>query len=137
VASILARSDTLTPSMSVGVLVGAPFLIVGLSLANFTLHNALALLFPGWVRLGETGGARVEVLGQVMLTTILTFTMLAAMLVAPALVAGVVYFVLRLPPAAAIVSTAITAGVILAAETYLLIGVLGKSLDRLEPMQVG
>ncbi|MEO7455424.1 MAG: hypothetical protein ABIY52_04130, partial [Gemmatimonadaceae bacterium] len=136
-AMAFAPRDPLTTGMRLGALAGAPFFLLGLNLANFTIHNGLALLFPGWVRLGEAGAAGVEMMGQMMLTTILTFSLLALLLVVPALVGAVVYVVLHFPPAAAIATTAIAAGAALAGESWLIMEVLGKSLDKLEPMQVG
>ena len=123
--------------MRIGALIGAPVFLLGLNLANFTVHNGLALLFPGWVRLGEAGVAGVEVMGQMMLTSIVTLLMLGLLLIVPALVAAVVYVALHWPPAAAIAGTGIIAGLVLGGEGYLLMGALGGSLDRLEPAQVG
>jgi hypothetical protein len=120
-----------------GVLIAAPLFLLGINFANFTIHNGLALLFPGWVRLGEQGGAGVEAMGQMMLTSIVTLFMLAVLLIAPALMAGVVYFTLHLPLAASIVAMGIVAGIALVIEGYLLAAALGGSLDRLEPSQVG
>jgi hypothetical protein len=120
-----------------GALIAAPLFLLGLNFANFTIHNGLALLFPGWVRLGEQGGAGVEAMGQMMLTSLITLFMLAVLLIVPALAAGVVYFALHLPLAASIVAMGTVAGIALVIEGYLLAGALGGSLDRLEPSQVG
>ncbi len=136
IAMSFTPRDPLTSGMRLGALVGAPVFLFGLSLANFTIHNGLALLFPGWVRSGETGAAGVEVMGQMMLTTILTFTLLALLLVVPAIVATVVYVVLQWPLPALIAASAMTAGAALAGEAYVVIGFLGSSLERLEPQQV-
>jgi hypothetical protein len=110
--------------------------LVGLNFANVTIHNALALLFPGWVRLGEAGAAGVEAMGQAMLTSIITLFMLAVLLIVPTLIAGILFVVLNWPAPGAIAVTGIVAGVALTVEGYLLAGALGGSLDRLEPAQV-
>jgi ABC-2 type transport system permease protein len=123
--------------MRIGAQIGAPFLLLGINLANFTIHNGLALLFPAWVRLGETGAAGIEMMGQTMLTMIVTLVMLAVVLLTPALLGGGTYFAMRSSAAEAIASGCIVAGIVLVGEAYLLIGVLGSSLQRLEPMQVG
>jgi hypothetical protein len=120
-----------------GVLLAAPLFLLGLNFANFTIHNGLALLFPGWVRLGEQGGAGVEAMGQMMLTSLITLFMLAVLLIVPALAAAVVYATLHMPLAASIVAVGIVAGIALTIEGYLLAAALGGSLDRLEPAQVG
>ena len=119
------------------MLIAAPLFLLGINFANFTIHNGFALLFPGWVRLGEQGGAGVEAMGQMMLTSIITLFMLAVLLIVPALAAGAVYFALQLPLAASIVAMGIVAGIALVIEGYLLAAALGGSLDRLEPSQVG
>ncbi|MDB4892062.1 MAG: hypothetical protein JWL61_3917 [Gemmatimonadetes bacterium] len=134
--SFIARRP-LPADVRLGVVIAAPLFLLGLNFANFTIHNGLALLFPGWVRLGEQGGAGVEAMGQMMLTSFITLFMLAALLVVPALAAGAVYYALHLPLAAAIVAMGIVAGIALMIEGYLLAAALGGSLDRLEPLQVG
>ena len=138
---LLAMSFVATPMLAapvrIGAVIGAPVFLLGLNLANFTVHNGIALLFPGWVRLGETGAAGVEMMGQMMLTSIITLFMLAVLLIVPALVAAVVYVALHWPPSAAIAGSGIVGGLVLGAEAWLMMGALGGSLDRLEPAQVG
>ena len=95
------------------------------------------LLFPGWVRLGETGVNGIEVMGQTMLTLIVTNLMLLVLCLGPATGAAAVWFVARGYMPAAIVGAMVVAGVVLAFEAFLVIGALGGSLDRLEPSQVG
>jgi hypothetical protein len=113
--------------------------LIGLNFANFTIHNGMALLFPGWVRLGDVagGGAGVEVMGQMMLTLIVTLLLLAILLVLPAIAGASVYFGMQLPQFFAVAGAGIAAGIACGIEAYLLISALGGSLDRLEPMQVG
>jgi hypothetical protein len=129
--------DTLDLGTRIGALIAAPVFLVGLNFANFTIHNGLALLFPGWVRVGEPGAAGVEAMGQMMLTSLITLLLLAILLIVPGLTAAIVYVVLGWPPLAAIAASGIVAGVMLTIEGYLLAGALGGSLDRLEPMQIG
>ena len=134
--SFIARRP-LAADIRVGIIIAAPLLLLGVNFANFTVHNGLALLFPGWVRLGELGGGGVEAMGQMMLTSFITLFMLAVLLILPALAAGVVYVTLHLPLAAGIVAMGVVGGIALVVEGYLLAGALGGSLDRLEPSQVG
>jgi ABC-2 type transport system permease protein len=139
-AGLLAMSfistKTLDTDVRIGALIAAPVFLLGLNFANFTIHNGLALLFPGWIRLGEAGAAGVEAMGQAMLTSFITLFMLAVLLILPALIAGIVYLVLHWPTVGAIAVTGLVAGVALTVEGYLLAGALGGSLDRLEPAQV-
>jgi hypothetical protein len=140
-AGLLAMSfitkETLDAQVRIGALIAAPVFLVGLNFANFTIHNGLALLFPGWVRVGEPGSAGVEAMGQMMLTSIITLLLLAILLIVPGLTAAIVYLALHWPPLAAIAASGIVAGVMLTIEGYLLAGALGGSLDRLEPAQIG
>lgn len=134
--SFIAKT-TLTADVRIGAIIAAPVFLLGLNFANFTIHNGLALLFPGWVRLGDSGSAGVEAMGQMMLTLIITVLMLATLLIVPALAATVVYLVLGWPVFAAVPAAGITAGAALLIEGYLLATALGGSFDRLEPEQVG
>ena len=130
------EKDTIPMDLRIGMLIAAPVFLFGLNLANFTIHNGLALLFPAWVRLGSAGGAGVEAMGQMMLTSIITLALLAVLLVVPAIAGASVYFVMQWPPLFAVAGAGIAAGVALGLEGYLLIGALGGVLDRLEPMQI-
>lgn len=123
----------LSLEIRLGMLVAAPVLLVGVSFANFTIHNGMALLFPAWVRLGAAGEAGVEAMGQVMLTSIVTLFLLAILLVIPALAAAAVWFVMHWPPLFAIVGAGWIAGIAFAMEAFLLIAALGGALERLEP----
>jgi hypothetical protein len=127
----------LNADLRLSVLLAAPLFLLGLNFANFTIHNGLALLFPGWVRLGDHPPGGVEAMGQMMLTSLITLFMLTVLLIVPTLVAGVVYFTLHLPLAVSVVAMGLLAGIALTVEGYLLAAALGGSLDRLEPAQVG
>ena len=139
-AAALAMSfistDTLPAGIRAGALIAAPALLFGLNLANFTIHNGMALLFPAWVRLGDTGGGGLESIGQMMLTSIVTFSLLALLLVVPLIVGGAAYFNLRFLPLVGVASAGIAAGVLLGLEAWLLIMLLGGRLERLEPSDV-
>jgi hypothetical protein len=104
-----------------------------LNIANFSIHNGLALLFPAWVRIGESNPAGVEMMGQMMLTLIVTFVMLLALLIVPAAVGGVVFAVLQLQHWPAYAVGGAVAGLVLLAESWLVLTMLGGSLERLEP----
>ena len=131
------QRDSLPLDIRIGLLIAAPIFLLGLNVANFTVHNGMALLFPAWVRLGEPGGAGVEAMGQMMLTSIVTLLLLSILLFLPAIAGAAVYFVLHWPPLFAVAGAGIASGVACGLEGYLLIGALGGALDRLEPMQVG
>lgn len=128
---------TIPLDIRIGMFIASPVLLVGLSIANFTIHNGMALLFPAWVRLGTSGGAGVEAMGQMMLTSIVTVLLLAILLILPTIAGAAVYFVMQWPPLFAVAGAGIAAGIACGIEGYLLIGALGGALDRLEPMQIG
>lgn len=136
-AMSFTQAGMLPLDVRLGALIGAPVFVLGLNLANFTVHNGLALLFPGWVRLGETGVAGIEAMGQMMLTSIVTLVMLGLLLIVPALTVAVLFVTMHWPPLAAVAASGMVAGFVLGAESYLLMGALGGSLDRLEPAHVG
>jgi len=131
------QKDTIPIDIRIGMLIASPVLLAGLSIANFTIHNGMALLFPAWVPLGTSGGAGVEAMGQMMLTSIITLLLLAILLILPAIAGAAVYFVMQWPPLFAVASAGIAVGIACGLEGYLLIGALGGALDRLEPMQIG
>lgn len=135
-AGFMAENSVPLP-IRAGVLIGAPALLAGLNLANFTIHNGIALLFPAWVRLGETGVAGIEVMGQTMLTLLVTSIALLVLCIGPAAGAAAVWYVARDYLPVAIGAGAMVAGLVLTFEAFLVVGALGGSLDRLEPSQVG
>jgi hypothetical protein len=115
----------------------APVLLLGLDGAVFMIHNALALLFPGWVKLGATGATGIETIGMGMMTMLIVLVMLALMLVAPAVAGAIVWALLRAHLDLALFVGGIVAGLVLIGESVLLAFSLGGALDRVEPMQVG
>jgi len=133
----LMSSGVPSVAIRLGVLLGAPALLLGLNLANFTIHNGMALLFPAWVRVGEGGTAGIETIGQSMLTIIVTMFLLIVMSLIPAVIGAAMYFYWRSLPLVALVFTGLIGGAVLAAESYGLMVLLGRSLERLEPSHIG
>jgi ABC-2 type transport system permease protein len=121
----------------VGGAIGVPVLLFGLNLANFTIHNGMALLFPAWVKTGDAGTAGVETIGQGVLTVVITSFLLLLLALIPIAVGGGLYLYWRPLPTVAIAFSTIAAGVILGLESFGLMHLLGRSLERLEPSQVG
>ncbi len=133
----LIPKSSLPSGMLPGAIIGAPFLVLGLNLANFTIHNGMALLFPAWVRTGEAGTAGIESVGQGMLTVIITVLLLSVLLLVPVGVGAGVYVYWRSLPLVAVAFTGIAGGIILGAESFGLMHLLGGRLERLEPSEVG
>lgn len=134
---VLLPKESPPTTILLGAIIGAPILLLGLNLANFTIHNGMALMFPAWVRTGETGTAGIESIGQGMLTVIITFLLLSVLLLVPAGVGAGMYFYWRSLPLVALSFTGIAGGIILGAESFGLMHLLGGRLERLEPSEVG
>jgi hypothetical protein len=141
VAGMIAISffprEALAFPLRIGIVLGAPIAFVGLNLANFTIHNGMALLFPAWVKIGDTGANGIEAMGQTMLTLIVTMFLLTLLLIVPLLGGAAAWFTLRGVPVAAMIVAGAVGGILLGLESYALMHVLGGQLDRLEPTQVG
>ncbi len=125
-----------TAAVRVGIVLGAPLALVGLNIANFAIHNGIAITFPAWIRVGDGLTSGIEMMGQRMLTLVVTLVMLALLLVGPALGGGAAWFVMRGIPAVSFVLAAVVGGVLLALECYPVMNMLGAQLDKLEPQHV-
>lgn len=117
--------------------IASPLFLLALNAANFTLHNGMALLFPGWVRLGERGPGGVEATGQMMLTSIATLVALALLLVVPALAGGLGYLAFSTEMGTGVLVGLLVAAAVLAAETWFMIAGLGRAFESVEPAQIG
>ena len=117
--------------------IAAPALLLALNVANFTLHNGAALLFPGWVKLGEHGPGGIEATGQMMLTTVATLLGLVLLLVVPAAAGGVGYLAFSTELGTGVLVGLLIASAVLAAETWLMVSGLGRAFETVEPTQIG
>lgn len=124
-------------SVVVGGVVAAPLLLLGLNGTTFLIHNALALLFPGWVKLGEHGAGGIEAMGQSLLTMMVVVLCLALAVLLPAATSAALFFALRGHLVVAVAVAGAAAGVVLGAQCYGLIALLGGAFERVEPQQVG
>ena len=135
---------TLSPGKSpvplqviVACAIAAPAFLLALTAANFTLHNGLALLFPGWVKLGAHGPGGIEATGQMMLTSLAMLLGLALLLVVPAVAGGVGYLVFSTELGTATLVGLVVAAVVLAAETWFMVSGLGRAFETVEPTHLG
>lgn len=117
--------------------IAAPAFLLALNAANFTLHNGTALLFPGWVKLGEHGPSGVEATGQMMLTTVVTLLGLALLLVLPAVGGAIGYFASGAELGTGVLVGLLIASTVLAAETWFMVSGLGGAFETVEPTQIG
>ncbi|HEY7284136.1 MAG TPA: hypothetical protein VH497_01745, partial [Vicinamibacterales bacterium] len=112
-------------------------LVPGLALAQLTIHNAAALLFPAWVPLGTQRSRGLDAMGQRLITLGGTWLTLIVMTLPAAVTAALVWFVLRyLIGAAAYVPAAAVAVVILVVEALVATELLGPVYERLDALAV-
>src|SRR5690606_4598941 len=99
-----------------------------------SIHNAAALLFPGWMPLGSERKPGVEAMGQVYLTLIIVVVLLAVLLLLPA-VAGTLAFLTLFAHYGywAAVAAALAGSIVASAELALVVRWLGNVLARTEP----
>jgi hypothetical protein len=127
------RAETLQPLVHDRFSYGtaARVLAPGLILAELTVLNGLAVLFPAWIATGATRSRGVEAMGQRLFTmagvlVTLVFALVPATIVA-GIAAGVIYFasglILVVIPSAIITS-------MLMLESFIVIELLGRVLDR-------
>jgi ABC-2 type transport system permease protein len=115
-------------------IVAAP-IVAGLSV---TIQNALALLYPGWTRVGHAGSGGIEAIGQnmlVMLGTVvlLTLTMIPALLIAVAVGAPLTL----LSPAVSVPVAALAGAATAGAEVVVITRWLGRLFERTDPVSAG
>ena len=124
------------PDVRLGILVAAPLALIAYNSVVFTVLNGTAVLFPGWMRLGPTGGGGIEAMGQMVLATASTLLAQALFLLLPAAVAGGAFWVLRDTVGVAAAVALVSGAVVLMAECYVAIRGLGRVFARAEPQQI-
>lgn len=132
---IAGKAAEVPTEVLVAAMIGVPALLLSLNFANFTIQNGAALLFPAWVRLGETTPGGVESMGQMMLVVVATVIALVLLLLLPAVLATIVVVILGDTLGPAIAAAALAAAALLAGEVYLLILGLAQAYERVEPIQ--
>lgn len=135
------------PDLEVGIserwalLAVAPLVLLILNAASVTIQNAAALLFPAWVKIGTAKAGGVEVLGQSILTTLMSLLMLALALLPPGIAAVAAFAGIRFLFDGTLVAAAVTASVIglatLAFEVGMAMTMLGELFERGEMVGTG
>jgi ABC-2 type transport system permease protein len=115
----------------------AAILAPALVLAQLTVHNAAALIFPAWVPLGFQRARGVDAIGQRIIMLGGTWLLLILMAIPGAIAAGIFWLIvgqffgpLMLIPAAAVAAGVIAVEVLLATEA------LGPVYERLDVLAV-
>jgi hypothetical protein len=105
--------------------------------AQFTIHNAVALLFPAWVPLGAQRSRGLDAMGQRLILLSGTWLLLVLMAIPGVLAGGVVWFAFRrVIDAVVFVPAALVCALIVGVEVLALSEALGPAYDRLDLMAV-
>jgi len=128
-ATFSGASLSLRIAGGLAALILAPAFVV----AQFTIHNTAALMFPAWVPLGMSRPRGVDAMGQRLFMLGATWLMLIFVVAPGAIAGGIVWFAFRrligawiLIPAAMVCTTVIALEVLMATEA------LGPAYERLD-----
>jgi ABC-2 type transport system permease protein len=141
IAVALALSGVVLPRIGVlwrvSTALGVAILAPALVLAQLTVHNAVALIFPAWVPLGVQRARGLDAIGQRIIMLGGTWLLLIVMALPGAIAAGMFWVIvgrffgpLMLIPATALAAAVIAVEVLLATEA------LGPVYERLDVMAV-
>jgi hypothetical protein len=109
-----------------------------LDILSVTVRNAIALFFPGWVKLGGEGGG-FEAIGQNLLGTAGSLLLLILLLIIPAALAGGALYTLHAMPTAVTGRVAIALIAFVAAigvELWFLFKWLGTIYDNIDASEI-
>ena len=125
-----------SPEARLGIFVASPVALLAYNGVVFTVLNGAAVLFPGWMRLGPSGGGGVEAMGQIVLATTGQLFAQVLLLLVPAGVTAGTFYALRANVGVAFAVAFTAGGLALIAELYLAIRGLGRAFARAEPHQI-
>ena len=143
--SMLAIAASLSGTMMADVsaalrLAGAAaiaIVIPALVFSQLTIHNAVALIFPAWVPLGNQRPRGLDAMGQRLIMLGGTWVLLILGALPGAIAGGIVWFALqRFIGAAALIPAAIVGSVIVGMEVLLATEAIGPAYERLDVMAV-
>lgn len=118
---------------------GAAIAIVAPALvfAQLTIHNAVALIFPAWVPLGNQRPRGLDAMGQRLIMLGGTWLMLILSALPGAIVGAIVWFALqRFIGAASLIPAALVCAVVVAIEVLLATEMIGPAYERLDALAV-
>ena len=140
-AALLASYDVHAPVPIAPAVLIALVALPTLNAISLTVANGAALLFPGWVRLGDGRAAGIEAMGQnvlaIFVSLIITFiALLPPLVVATLVAAGVTALTARPLDAWAFVPAAPVGALIAFGELWLVIVWLGRVFARTDLAQI-
>jgi hypothetical protein len=119
-------------------LASALIVLPAFTLVATAVQNALVVLFPAWVQLGNSRARGFEASGQRILTLFGTTITLSLFALPAAVIGGfITWFLSRAMGPAALLPGGIAAAVCMVAEVLIGCRLLGKLLDRLDPSTAG
>jgi ABC-2 type transport system permease protein len=134
----LAAAGTLSVGFGLLALLLAVAVLPPLCALAVTIQNAIALLYPGWVRLGDHGSGGMEAIGQNLLTLAGSLLLLVLCAIPPLLVAAAVGGPLvLLSTTLALPAALLAAAAAVSAEVWFLFRWLGAVYDRTDPVAAG
>ena len=111
--------------------------IPALVFSQLTIHNAVALMFPAWVPLGNQRPRGLDAMGQRLIMLGGTWILLILSALPGAIAGGIVWFALqRFIGAAALIPAAIVGTVIVGLEVLLATEAIGPSYERIDILAV-
>jgi hypothetical protein len=121
--------------LSIGV--GAAIVMPALVFAQFLVQNAAALAFPAWVPLGNQRPRGVDAMGQRVILLGGVLLSVAVLLLPPAIVGGVVWFVFeRFVGISAVIPAALAVTLVAAVEIAAATELLGPLYERMDILAV-
>jgi putative ABC exporter len=128
---------TAGPGLRVAAAAAGAILAPALVFAQFVIHNAVALMFPAWVPLGNQRPRGLDAMGQRLILLGATWLTLIVMALPGAAAGGVVWVAFRrLVGDAALVPAALVCAGIMGIEVVLATEALGPVYERLDVMAV-
>ncbi|HET6198647.1 MAG TPA: hypothetical protein VFE12_22975, partial [Acetobacteraceae bacterium] len=134
-------SGTILTSLSVGLRLGGggaiAVLAPALVFAQLAIHNAVALIFPAWVPLGNQRPRGLDAMGQRLIMLGGTWLVLVVSALPGAIAGGIVWFALvRFVGPAAMVLGAAVCSVVVGMEVLLATEAMGPAYERIDVMAV-
>jgi hypothetical protein len=137
VALLRAPGVTLPLPDRVAIALSAALALPAVNLVSASIHNASALLLPGWLPLGGDRKPGFEAMGQMYLTLIASVFVLVLLLALPVLVGAIAAFALGGAYGAWRTLPAVVVGsIVVAGELALILRWLGGVYARTEPADV-
>jgi ABC-2 type transport system permease protein len=133
-ATLSAAAFTNTPvGVRLSAAAAAGLLTPGLVFAQFTIHNAAAVLFPAWVPLGTARARGIDAMGQRLIMFAGVLLGLTLMMLPGAIAGGLIWFAFhRLIGIAVLIPAAAACTAIVLIEVLMATEALGPVYERLD-----